>query len=234
MKKVLIVCLIICSVLLLCLGLNYGANEKMIGNYNQGNYKINSLDVLGFLQPYVGPYNRGNIHYQLGDYDQAISEYQEALQKYPPHSRECKIRINLALAMVNKLDFSSITEENIEEVKDTLNQAIDVLVEKDCANRDGQSGHDAEAQQLEVELQRILDALEQPQNNGGGKDEDKKQQSGLQESKPEKKAGTTEEKSELEKKFEEQQQEVQQERNQRFENEEIFRMEYDYTTDPVW
>lgn len=230
MKKVLIACLIICSVLLLCLGLNYGANEKMISNYNRGNYKINSLDMLGILQPYIAPYNRGNIDYQLGDYDGAILEYQKALKKYPPHSKECKIRINLALAMVAKLDLDTITEDNVEEIKETINQAIDVLVENNCGNRDGQSGHDEDAQQLVVELQRILDALEQPQS-GSGKDDMKNNQPKNPENETE---TTTEEKSALEKKFEEQQQEVQQERNQRFENEEIFRMEYDYSTDPVW
>lgn len=233
MKKTLVVSLILSFILFLIMGINYIGNEKMIRNYRNEIYKVNNLDVLGFFQPYIAPYNRGNIDYQLGNYEKAVEEYQSALEKHPPHKKECMIRINLALAMVAGIDFENLTSEQVEETIQILNQAIDVLVEKNCANRDHQSGHNADAQQLEIELQQIIDALENADSSENG--EDNKQQNGdsKEQENPEQ-GGETKEKSELQQKFEEQQKDVQKERNDMYEINELYKMEFDYSDDPVW
>lgn len=231
MKKIMVVCFIISSMLLACFGLNYYSNEKMIKNYNRGVYKVNSYDILGFLQPYVREYNRGNIDYKEGNYDKAIEDYQKALKKHPPKKKECKIRINLVLAMVAQLDFENVNSSNVDEYIDVLQQGIDILTEKGCANEDQVSGHDIDAQQLEIELAQMIEALKNPSGGEGDSDnqDQKDDQKNTEEAKEEPK-----EKSDLQKKFEEQQKEVQKGRNDMYEVNEIYKMEIDFSTDPVW
>lgn len=234
MKKALVVSLILSFVLFLIMGINYIGNEKMIKNYQNEIYKVNSLDVLGFFQPYIAPYNRGNIDYQLGNYDQAIEEYKKALEKHPPQKKECMIRINLALAMVAGIDFENLTADQVDETIQILEEAIDVLVEKNCANRDHQSGHNVDAQQLEIELQQIIDALKNASSSGDGEDNRQQPDDGSKEQNDPAQGGETKEKSELQQKFEEQQKDVQKERNDMYEINELYKMDFDYSDAPVW
>lgn len=232
MKKALVISLILSFVLFLIMGINYISNQRMIKNYMDGIYKVNHLDVLGVFQPYIAPYNRGNIDYQLGNYDEAINEYKSALEKHPPHKKECQIRINLALAMVTKIDFENVTPEQTEDIIQTLNDAIDILVEKNCANRDHLSGHNEDAQQLEKELQMMIEMLQNMEESEANADGKKQSNSPSRE--------TTEQsidegqKTELQQKFEEQQKEVQNERNNMYEINEIFKSDFDFSDAPVW
>lgn len=233
MKRALVVGLILSFILFLIMGINYIGNEKMIRNYQNEVYKVNSLDVLGFFQPYIAPYNRGNIDYQMGNYDQAIEEYKKALEKHPPQNKECMIRINLALAMIAGIDFENLTSDQVEETIQILESAIGVLEEKNCANQDHQSGHNADAQQLEIELQEIIDALKND-SSGNGDGNQQQPDDGSKDQNDPAQGGQTKEKSELQQKFEEQQKDVQKERNDMHEINELYKMEFDYSDAPVW
>ena len=137
---------------------NYTSNEIMISNYKKGEYNNNPLSIMGFYEPYVEDYNRGNIAYKNDDFEMAVTFYEEALTKNPPVKKECSIRINLVLAKLNQIDFDNITEEDKNDVIRTLDDCIDILCEDECATRDGK-GHNADAQQLEEDIEALKKQL---------------------------------------------------------------------------
>lgn len=138
--------------------LAYYSNRNMIKNYKKEKYEFNQLGFLGFTEPYINPYNRGNIFYSLGDYDRAIAEYDLALSYNPPEPADCMIRVNYALALIAPIDPDNINEDNLEEVLDILDEARDILCEDGCANDKG-TGHYDPAQTLKDEIDEFEEEL---------------------------------------------------------------------------
>ena len=130
----------------------------MIKNYKKEKYEFNQLGFLGFTEPYINPYNRGNIFYSLGDYDRAIAEYDLALSYNPPEPADCMIRVNYALALIAPSDPDKINEDNLEEILDILDEARDILCEDGCANDKG-TGHYDPAQTLKDEIDEFEEEL---------------------------------------------------------------------------
>lgn len=145
--------------------LSFYSNRKMIKDYKKDKFEFNQLGFLGFTEPYINPYNRGNIFYALGDYDRAIAEYETALSYNPPEPADCMIRVNYALALLAPIDADNITDENLDIVLDILDEARDVLCEDGCANDEG-TGHDDAAQKLKDEIdefeEELLNQQEEP------------------------------------------------------------------------
>ena len=83
---------------------NYVNNERKIKRFENGDYKENSTDVLGFTEPYINDYNQGNIYYKQKEYGKALESYKKALEQNPPFEKECRIRINMALSIVVPID----------------------------------------------------------------------------------------------------------------------------------
>ena len=138
--------------------LAYYSNRNMIKNYKKEKYEFNQLGFLGFTEPYINPYNRGNIFYSLGDYDRAIAEYDLALSYNPPEPADCMIRVNYALALIAPIDPDKINEDNLDEVLDILDEARDILCEDGCANDKG-TGHYDPAQTLKDEIDEFEEEL---------------------------------------------------------------------------
>lgn len=138
--------------------LAYYSNRNMIKNYKKEKYEFNQLGFLGFTEPYINPYNRGNIFYSLGDYDRAIAEYDLALSYNPPEPADCMIRVNYALALIAPIDPDNINDDNLEEVLDILDEARDILCEDGCANDKG-TGHYDPAQTLKDEIDEFEEEL---------------------------------------------------------------------------
>ena len=132
-KKIAIAVWILTAAFLGILVLNYFGNRRMIENYDQGVYQQNELGFLGFTQPYINHFNKGNIFYQMGDYQKAKQEYQLALNLRPQDPYDCKIRVNYALSYVTPIDVKSITEENYKDIIEICETAKSILSEKDCA-----------------------------------------------------------------------------------------------------
>ncbi len=154
--------LIFMSVLLLA----YYSNKKMIKDFKKEKYEFNQLGFLGFTEPYVNPYNRGNIFYSLGDYNRAIAEYDLALSYDPPEPADCMIRVNYALSLIEPIDADNVTADNIDDVIEILDEARDILCENGCANDDG-DGHYEPAQKLKDEIdefeQELLEQVASPE-----------------------------------------------------------------------
>jgi len=177
-KKVIKVIVIVLTVLLfLFLGLltfNYCYNEFTITKYEEHDYSQNDdlLTHTSIFQAYIAHYNNGNIHYQCGEYQEAIEDYKQALEAGAPHEdEECNVRVNLALAIIGTLPENYSVLENVEQSIQTLEEAREYLLEEECALDDGE-GHDDEAQQLKEEIDKLIEQLKQQQSGGGSDNPD--------------------------------------------------------------
>ncbi|MCR4688160.1 MAG: tetratricopeptide repeat protein [Saccharofermentans sp.] len=162
-KRVAIAAWTLLAIVLAVLLLSYYSNHNAIQRYNHGHYEQNQLGFLGVTQPYVNHFNRGNVYYQLEDYDRAITEYKQALISQPDETYDCRIRVNYALALVTPLDLENLEEDDIDEILEILDEARTILMENGCAD-DENTGHYRPAQILKNEI----DELEQALTNGGG------------------------------------------------------------------
>ncbi|MBR3340043.1 MAG: tetratricopeptide repeat protein [Clostridiales bacterium] len=157
-KKIAIAVWILTAAFLGILVLNYFGNRKMIENFDNGNYQQNEMGFLGFTQPYINHFNKGNVFYKLGDYQKAKEEYQLALNLKPQDPYDCKIRVNYALSYVTPIDVKSITEDNYEDIIEICETAKSILAEKDCATANN-DGHYYAAQKLYNEINDFIESL---------------------------------------------------------------------------
>ena len=176
MRKVIYSLCIVFSLCLILYSLNYICNERMIAKMEDNIFDNNDFAWLGFMEPWIEPYNRGNSYFKQKKYDKAIEEYDKALdESFLPEKKECDVRVNKALSMVIPIDTESINDENRQETIDLLDDALDVLSEEGCATYDDH-GHDKDAQTLYNEILEYKEELEQQQEQS----EQQQQQSGAQ------------------------------------------------------
>ena len=129
-------------------------------------------------------YNRGNIEFENGNYEVAITEYNNALDKNPPEKKECKIRINLAFSMLKLLNFGDVeTEQKRNELIKKLEDVKKVLTEDGCAHENDNNGHSSDAQQLKNDIDKYIEELKQNQTQ---KQDPKKEEPNEKDSKEEK------------------------------------------------
>ena len=143
-------------------------NHSFVRAYANENYDTTGEEKLlnfNFPESYVPYYNLGNAAYKRGDYTSAITHYNDALKNFPSEKRDCLIRINLALSMCNTIDFYSLdTQDKVDTALFILYKARDVLLENGCASNDGK-GHNADAQQLKEDIDRMIEQLKNPEQN---------------------------------------------------------------------
>lgn len=184
-SPVLMAILGIAGTILLVLGLSMfikvGINHSFVSDYKKNVFaadKEKSLLNLNVPESYLPYYNLGNVAYKNGDYNGAIAYYNEALSHNPPKSRECDIRINLALSMVYTIDFNHLdSQDKVDTALIILYKARDILTEKGCAAENPEDAHNATAQQLKEDIDKLIDMLENPPEGGGSGDEPDQQQS---------------------------------------------------------
>ena len=145
--------------------MTFSINEAFISKYDKNTYEIKLVEKLFLLnisEPYIAHYNYGNVLYKNNEFQQAIEEYQKALSLFPTKYKECKIRINLALAMLTEVDEKNKTnDQNIEILKD----AREVLCEDGCANRDNNNGHSKDAEKLKADIDKLIKKLQEKQDD---------------------------------------------------------------------
>lgn len=176
MKKRVIVCMVIAWVILFdSLFYRFVYNKALIYAYEHGNYYINADGLMhgNWLQPYIAYYNKGNLAYQQGAYDEAVEAYMKALEKRMPEEKECAVRINLALALLGGMG------EDYDASEKILYMARDVLLEKGCADELG-TGHSDTAEILKSEIEEMIKSMEEqqtaekPQDTEESSEEEKK------------------------------------------------------------
>lgn len=177
MKKLFITLWILLITCLLCLIVNFSANETLIKDYKAGIFMENKMAFLGFLEPYISYYNEGNVYYRKKNFNAAIEAYQNALKRHPSRHRECMIRINLALAMVTPIEPAEMTDSDIADAIRILEDAKQILSVHGCAAEDG-NGHNKNAQTLKEDIDRFeeeLKEMQDTQSENGTKDNESEQ-----------------------------------------------------------
>jgi len=175
-RKILIVIYIILICFSLKLTFNLVGNTILKAKYNDGEYSESQAKLLtyvNFIEKYIAHYNYGNILYQNGEYEDAIEEYEKALEMKVPKYKECKIRINNALAICKTVKLDEKNQDSISKAIDTYQSAIDVLTEEGCANKNNSNGHSQKAEQLKKDIQKEIERLKKlQQDKDDSKDED--------------------------------------------------------------
>ena len=178
-KKILIATFILLLIIMLKLIYNNIINSILINNYNNGKYSkeyAKALTFINFNQRYVANYNYGNILYQNGEYEKAIEEYKKALKGNPPKSKECNIRINCALAICKTVQVDENDQNSIQNAIKEYENAINILTQSGCANKNDNNGHSSKAEKLKKDIQNEIDRLKQiqkdPTNNSNGNETD--------------------------------------------------------------
>ena len=161
-KKILLVIYILLIILALKFVLKTVNNSILIFRYNKTDYSKLQAKVaihFDFIENYVSRYNYGNILYNEGKYEEAIQEYRKALRHFVPKYKECKIRINYALAICNTVQVDETNKISIENAIKRYEDAIDVLTEKGCANKNDDNGHSQDAETLKQDILREIERL---------------------------------------------------------------------------
>lgn len=161
-KKVIVTVIIIAILIFLKLLFNTIVNTVLINKYNNGEYSESQVKLLTFMnfpEGYVANYNYGNILYQNGEYESAIEKYKKALEGHVPKYKECNIRINYALSICKTVKVNEKDQESIKNAIQKYEEAINVLTEQGCANKNDKNGHSQKAEQLKEDIQKEIDRL---------------------------------------------------------------------------
>ena len=158
-------------------------NTFIINKYQEGKYLENDAKLLTnitFQKSYVSNYNFGNILYQNGEYEKAISEYKKALKTVISSEKEFKIRINCALAICKTVQVDESNQESINNAINTYQEAIDVLVEKNCDK------HNEDARKLKEDIEKEIERLKKLQRDTDNKNNENQEENKNEESAEEK------------------------------------------------
>ncbi|MBP5385546.1 MAG: hypothetical protein J6Y57_11340, partial [Lachnospiraceae bacterium] len=142
---------------------------------------VENISIINVPEGYKIRYNLGNYHFAKGQYKKAEEDYHKALMHLIPYEKECPVKVNLALSMINQLSDdeweSFLAAESADDmdakarhVEETLQTARSVLIEDGCAHADDEEGHDEQAQILKDEIDELL-----KKSGGQGGDEDNDQ-----------------------------------------------------------
>lgn len=173
---------LVCAVFLIarwCLNAYFVAEAEK-GRYHYSIEKM--LTTLNFPDGYVVWYNIGNYHYHCGDFEEAESDYYRAIECGIPYEKECPVKVNLALAMIEQIsddewdeffecDSDEMTAEarNVEKI---LMTARSILIEDGCAHEDDEDGHYEDAQTLKDEIDELLQDDEDDEDDDDDSDDD--------------------------------------------------------------
>ena len=158
LKKITIAIWFVTALLLAILLVNYYSNRQFIKNYDSGVYQENELGFLGFTQPYIDHFNKGNLYFRLRNHTKAKQQYQQALNLKPEDPYDCKIRVNYALAYVEPINVKKITKDNYQDTIKICETAKSILAENKCATEDNK-GHYYAAQKLYNEINAFIEEL---------------------------------------------------------------------------
>ena len=227
----------------------YAYNERVIKKVNANTYtgSADALTFANFYQSYIAHYNRGNIYYNQHNFDEAIKEYNKALECHVPDKKECSIRINLALSIIGKIPSDYDTPDNIDATIATLKEARAVLLPDGCADDEG-TGHSREAEKLKQEIDDLIKELEEKkeqqnnQNQNDGNEDNQNQDDQKQEEKENEddtestETDAEEEKiDQLEQQFIEQQNEAYDERQEEMDSMyELYNYDFNFDNQGIW
>lgn len=177
-RKIIIIMYIILICITLKLVYNTVIGSILIEKYNNEEYsesQAKTLTYINFPQSYIANYNYGNIFYQNGKYESAIEEYEKALNSIVPKNKECSIRINYALAICKTVQVDESDQNSITEAMQTYENAIDILTQHGCANKNDNNGHSQKAETLKKDIKKEIERLKKLQKNSNEENNEEKE-----------------------------------------------------------
>ncbi len=160
-------------------------NHRFVKAYQGGEYLSENEEKLLFVnvpESYLPYYNMGNVAYKATDYNSAVGYYTKALSLLPMGQKECSVRINLALAMCNTIDFAHLnSQDKVDTALIILYKARDILLENGWAAEERELARDADAQQLKEDIDKMIEMLENPDGGSSNQDDSNEQNSNDQE-----------------------------------------------------
>ena len=222
MKKIIKVLIIILSVIAfigLHLSIRFLVNESFIHNYEEEEYKngvFKILKIINIPESYIVYYNEGNYYYQVKEYDNAIINYEKALERVNKE-RICDVRHNLALTRLQTISY-----DNNKNLKYELESVQEVLLEDKCATENNNGKHKP-SQDLYNKIDDLLKQNGKKQGGDDGDDDDDDDGDDDQNN-----DGNDQKEKEIEKKIREQQKGASNERQK------IKRDNYDYYKGKSW
>ena len=178
---------LVCAVFLIvrwCMSAYYVSEAKK-GHYHP---EIEErLTELNFPDGYIVWYNLGNYYFEEGDYKEAEDCYYRAIECGIPYEKECEVKVNLALAMINQLsdeewdsfldaETSAEMDAQARNVEKTLITARTILIEDGCAHEDDEDGHNEQAQILKDEIDELLNKDDEEEDEDEDENEDQDDQ----------------------------------------------------------
>ena len=174
---------LVCAVFLI---VRWCMNAYYVSEAEKGHYHPEieeRLTQLNFPDGYIVWYNLGNYYYQEGDYEESVDCYYRAIDCGIPYEKECEVKVNLALAMINELseeewdafldaETSAEMDAQARNVEKTLITARSILIEDGCAHEDDEDGHNEQAQILKDEIDELLNKDEEEDDEDEDEDQD--------------------------------------------------------------
>lgn len=158
----------------------WALGSVFVSDYERGFYRADipaTLTTINFPQPEVGDYDLGAIRFQEGKYSEAEKAFERTVSQELSAPMDCDARVNLALSKCWQMDLAAARSGDAQAKESAvalLHEARDVLTENGCAADDG-SSHDAEAQQLKEDIDKLLQELEEKEDSSEKSEEDKQE-----------------------------------------------------------
>lgn len=108
-------------------------------NYDAATFWANALQFTNILEPYIAPFNRGNVLFQKKDFSTAEEEYSKSLELGVPEGLVCDVRVNLSLAIEMQAD-TMVREKEYDKAILAYDRAKATLYLDGCANRHDDGG----------------------------------------------------------------------------------------------
>ena len=148
-------------------------NEVVIDYYHERVYSdtlVKGLYIFNITEREVVYYNHGNLLYKEEKYEEAKEKYEKALSlvnKKNPHL--CPIVNNYALTLTQLIDV-----ETDEEKIAALEAIKEELYKYDCAGEGESNGNDSSSDQLEQEINKAIEEIENGDQTPTTPQQDKK------------------------------------------------------------
>lgn len=139
------------------------------GDYAAAHGEFADNRTLNWFESWVAEFDEGTAHHAEGEYDDAIADYEAALDDVP-RREECTVRINLALAHESVGD-ARIERNDREGAAEAWQAGIDALAEGGCPQdsaRDAEQTEDAEAVDRRLREKLQESAQQEPRQGPDG------------------------------------------------------------------
>ncbi|MDT0201115.1 tetratricopeptide repeat protein [Nocardioides sp. AE5] len=143
------------------------------GDYTKAGEEFDANTGTNIFQSWIAHFNRGAALFQAEDHEGAIASFEKALANVPD-DKECKVRINIALA--HEAIGDGLVETDPQGAIDRWQSGRDVLAEGECPDRDEDAKTVDERLKKKIEQEQKKQEEQQDPDENDPEEEKKKQE----------------------------------------------------------